>query len=275
MGADALADAARERLRHRLGRDHRRRPRDAGAGVLPRAVRLRAGGDARRQSRSARSIARGSTRCSTRRGGHDRPRIFVPRDAGALALGADEVRARDHRRRAAARHRRSRSCAPARAASIWLEPMIEVATPQGRIAYGPVHAGDVEPLVRCRLARRRRRIRCASAGRRRSRSSSARRASPSRAAASSTGSRSTITARMAGFAGWSARSRSGPAAIVEEVVKSGLARPRRRRVSRPASNGAPTAQADGGAEIHRLQRRRGRYRHLRRPHDHGRRSRSS
>ena len=29
----------------------------------------------------------------------------------------------------------------------WLEPMIEVETPQGRIAYGPVAAGDVPGLL--------------------------------------------------------------------------------------------------------------------------------
>ena len=73
------------------------------------------------------------------------PRIFVPRDAGALALGADEV----ERAIVAAERRRGLSIEIVRTGSrglYWLEPMIEVATPQGRIAYGPVRAEDIEPL---------------------------------------------------------------------------------------------------------------------------------
>ena len=71
-----------------------------------------------------------------------RPRIYLSRDAGSLALGADEV---ETAILAAARqrgldieivHTGSRGL-------FWLEPMIEVPTPAGRIAYGPVRAGDV------------------------------------------------------------------------------------------------------------------------------------
>ncbi len=72
-------------------------------------------------------------------------RIFVPRDAGALALGSDEV----ERAIIAAERRRGLALEIVRTGSrglFWLEPMIEVATPQGRIAYGPVHAEDVETL---------------------------------------------------------------------------------------------------------------------------------
>ncbi len=68
-------------------------------------------------------------------------RIFVPRDAAAIALGADGV---------------ARALAAAVSVPIvrtgsrgmfWLEPMIEVETPAGRIAYGPVQAADVESLL--------------------------------------------------------------------------------------------------------------------------------
>jgi len=66
-------------------------------------------------------------------------RVFVPRDAAALALGADQVAA------ALAGH-----AAVTRTGSrglFWLEPMIEVETPAGRIAYGPVAAHDVPGLL--------------------------------------------------------------------------------------------------------------------------------
>jgi formate dehydrogenase iron-sulfur subunit len=66
-----------------------------------------------------------------------RPRIFVPRDAGALALGSDEV----ERAIIAAARRRGLNIEIVRTGSrglFWLEPMIEVETPEGRIAYGPL-----------------------------------------------------------------------------------------------------------------------------------------
>jgi formate dehydrogenase iron-sulfur subunit len=69
----------------------------------------------------------------------------MPRDAGALALGADEV---EHAIVAAER-RKGIEVKIVRTGSrglYWLEPMIEVATPQGRIAYGPVRADDVGSL---------------------------------------------------------------------------------------------------------------------------------
>ena len=72
-------------------------------------------------------------------------RLFVPGDAGALALGAEEV----ERAITAAARRRGITVEIIRTGSrglYWLEPMIEAATPQGRIAYGPVRAADVEAL---------------------------------------------------------------------------------------------------------------------------------
>jgi formate dehydrogenase iron-sulfur subunit len=73
-------------------------------------------------------------------------RVFVPRDAGALAVGAEEVASA---LQAAARHRGS-EVEIVRTGSrglYWLEPMIEIATPAGRVAYGPVAPGDVAGLV--------------------------------------------------------------------------------------------------------------------------------
>ena len=66
-------------------------------------------------------------------------RIFVPRDAAALAVGADEV--------AAALAGHADVVRTGSRGMFWLEPMIEVETPEGRIAYGPVEAGDVPGLL--------------------------------------------------------------------------------------------------------------------------------
>jgi formate dehydrogenase iron-sulfur subunit len=74
-----------------------------------------------------------------------RPRIFVPRDAGALALGSDAV----ERAIIAAERKRGLDIEIVRTGSrglFWFEPMIEVATAAGRIAYGPVKPEDVEAL---------------------------------------------------------------------------------------------------------------------------------
>ncbi|MGE0223911.1 MAG: formate dehydrogenase beta subunit [Acetobacteraceae bacterium] len=66
-------------------------------------------------------------------------RVFVPRDAAALALGADAV--------AAALAPHATVVRTGSRGMFWLEPMIEVETPGGRIAYGPVAAADVPGLI--------------------------------------------------------------------------------------------------------------------------------
>jgi formate dehydrogenase iron-sulfur subunit len=68
--------------------------------------------------------------------------VYIPRDAAALALGADAVAAAFSASAAAIHIVRTGS-----RGLFWLEPMIEVATPVGRIAYGPVTAADVPMLV--------------------------------------------------------------------------------------------------------------------------------
>ena len=62
MGADALAEARARQLRRRLGRDQRRRRVTLEPVFCLGPVRLRAGGDARRQARSARSTTASSAR---------------------------------------------------------------------------------------------------------------------------------------------------------------------------------------------------------------------
>src|SRR5574341_1560426 len=71
--------------------------------------------------------------------------IYVPRDVAALAMDADVVAA------AIAGQAASRGLAVniVRNGSRglhWLEPMVEVQTPAGRIAYGPVGVGAVRSL---------------------------------------------------------------------------------------------------------------------------------
>jgi formate dehydrogenase iron-sulfur subunit len=72
--------------------------------------------------------------------------VYVPRDSAALAVGANEVaaalQAECTRRGVALNLVRNGS-----RGLFWLEPLVEVATPQGRIAYGPVAPEDVAALL--------------------------------------------------------------------------------------------------------------------------------
>ncbi len=72
-------------------------------------------------------------------------RIYVPRDAAALAVGADEVASAIEAEAA----RLGQAVEIVRNGSrglLWLEPLVEIATPQGRMAYGPVAPEDVAAL---------------------------------------------------------------------------------------------------------------------------------
>jgi len=79
-------------------------------------------------------------------------KIFVPRDAAARAVGADKVAAAlvDEARRQGLDIQIVRTGSRG---LFWLEPMIEVETPAGRIAFGPVVTRDVTALVTCRFDR--------------------------------------------------------------------------------------------------------------------------
>ena len=69
-------------------------------------------------------------------------RVFVPGDAAAVAVGADAVAG------ALARHAPEvRLVRTGSRGLFWLEPLIEVETPQGRIGYGPVAAEDVPDML--------------------------------------------------------------------------------------------------------------------------------
>src|SRR5262249_51241465 len=73
-------------------------------------------------------------------------RLFVPCDAAALCVGADEV-AQTLQATAAKRGLEIEIVRNGSRGMCWLEPMIEVATPKGRVAFGPVTVADVPSLL--------------------------------------------------------------------------------------------------------------------------------
>jgi len=72
--------------------------------------------------------------------------VFVPGDAGAVSLGADAV-ASELARECRRRELPVRIVRNGSRGLYWLEPLVEVVTPAGRVAYGPVTAADVPALL--------------------------------------------------------------------------------------------------------------------------------
>jgi len=80
--------------------------------------------------------------------------IYVPRDAAALAVGAEALVAaieREAARREAVGQQATgqpslRIVRNGSRGLLWLEPLVEVQTPKGRVAYGPVQVQDVPGL---------------------------------------------------------------------------------------------------------------------------------
>src|SRR5215469_3832626 len=78
-------------------------------------------------------------------------RIYVPGDASAVAVGADQVANAIE----AAAERSGTAAEIVRNGSRglhWLEPMVEVATGEGRVAYGPVAVADAEAVFEAAAA---------------------------------------------------------------------------------------------------------------------------
>ncbi|MGQ3291403.1 MAG: formate dehydrogenase beta subunit [Shinella sp.] len=73
-------------------------------------------------------------------------RIYIPRDAAALALGADRV-AKALAREADTRKLDIKIVRNGSRGMHWLEPLVEVETVEGRIAYGPVKPSDLASLL--------------------------------------------------------------------------------------------------------------------------------
>ncbi len=79
-------------------------------------------------------------------------RLYVPCDSAALAVGADDVAAALTEACAS----RGETVEVVRNGSrglFWLEPLVEVETPEGRVAYGPVMPEDVASLLDAGLLR--------------------------------------------------------------------------------------------------------------------------
>ena len=71
--------------------------------------------------------------------------IYVPCDAAALSVGAETV-AKAIAAEAAKRNIDIRLLRNGTRGMLWLEPLVEVQTARGRVAYGPVTSGDVAGL---------------------------------------------------------------------------------------------------------------------------------
>jgi formate dehydrogenase iron-sulfur subunit len=78
--------------------------------------------------------------------------VYVPRDSSALSVGAEEV-AHAITRTAVARGDDITLVRNGSRGLFWLEPLVEVATPAGRIAYGPVAPEDVPGLFEAGFVR--------------------------------------------------------------------------------------------------------------------------
>ena len=77
-------------------------------------------------------------------------RVYVPCDAAALSIGANAV-ARAIAEQIASRHLDLTLVRNGSRGMFWLEPLVEVETPHGRVAYGPVTAESVPGLFDARF----------------------------------------------------------------------------------------------------------------------------
>jgi formate dehydrogenase iron-sulfur subunit len=69
--------------------------------------------------------------------------VYVPRDSSALSVGADEVAERIAALAAAG----TRVVRTGSRGMLWLEPLVEVDTPDGRVGFGPILPEDVDGLL--------------------------------------------------------------------------------------------------------------------------------
>ena len=72
--------------------------------------------------------------------------IFVPRDSAALSVGAESVAA-VFAKEISARNLDAKIVRNGSRGMFWLEPMVEVETATGRVAYGTVKPSDIASLL--------------------------------------------------------------------------------------------------------------------------------
>lgn len=73
-------------------------------------------------------------------------KLYIPADAAAVAVGADEVAAA--LKAAVKKHLHDLEIVRTGSRGLhWLEPLVEVATAKGRVGYGPVTVADVESVL--------------------------------------------------------------------------------------------------------------------------------
>ena len=77
-------------------------------------------------------------------------KVFVPRDAAALSMGADAV-AKAIAAEAKKRNAKVEIVRNGSRGMLWLEPLVEVETAEGRVAYGPVKPADVPGLFKAKF----------------------------------------------------------------------------------------------------------------------------
>ena len=73
--------------------------------------------------------------------------VYIPCDAAAVAVGADKIAKALAAKAQAAVGTDVKIVRNGSRGLFWLEPMVEVVTPDGRIAYGPVKLGDLDSLL--------------------------------------------------------------------------------------------------------------------------------
>ena len=69
-------------------------------------------------------------------------KVYISRDAAALSVGAYEVAAALE----AKGGDKVELITTGTRGMLWLEPLVEVETPKGRMAYGPVSVSDIDSL---------------------------------------------------------------------------------------------------------------------------------
>ncbi len=158
---------------------------------------------------------------------------------------------------------------------LWLEPLVEVVTTGGgRVALRPGRPPATSPACSTRACSTAPTdpLGLGSASRTDGRSTgwlASRTGSRSPGSASSTRCRRTTTSAHGGLAGLRARAGHGAGGRRRRGHRRPACAAAAVPASPPASSGGPSREADGRREVRLLQRRRGRQRHLRRPHADG------